>query len=60
MMLEAQFLLALFLFTMQQLLRQSGGEQGCQIYLDATYQNGENLPNGHKIYHIAAKYNQQR
>jgi hypothetical protein len=23
------------------------GHQGCQIFLDATYQNGENMPNEH-------------
>jgi hypothetical protein len=31
-------------------------EQGCQILLGATYQSGENVPNGHKIYHLAIKY----
>jgi ribosomal protein L27 len=24
--------------------------QGCQIFLGTKYQNGENIPNGHKIY----------
>jgi hypothetical protein len=34
--------------------------QGCQIFFGTTYQNGEkytkqpqNVPNGHKIYHMA-------
>jgi hypothetical protein len=37
--------------------------QGCQIFLATTYQNGnkytkqpENVPNGHKLYQIAVKY----
>jgi hypothetical protein len=30
--------------------------QGCQIFLGATYQNGKNIPNNHKIYHITIKY----
>jgi hypothetical protein len=24
--------------------------QGCQIFLGRTYQNGENMPNDHKMY----------
>jgi hypothetical protein len=34
-------------------------DQGCQIYIGATYQNGKNLPNDHKICKIdpmAIKY----
>jgi hypothetical protein len=27
--------------------------QGCQIFLDATCQNGKNIPNDHKIYKLA-------
>jgi hypothetical protein len=30
--------------------------QGCQIFLGTTYQNGKNIPNGHKIYQMATKY----
>jgi hypothetical protein len=26
------------------------GVQGCQIFLGTKYQNGENIPNNHKIY----------
>jgi hypothetical protein len=29
---------------------------GCQIFLGATYQNGKNIPNNHKIYHMSTKY----
>jgi hypothetical protein len=31
-------------------------KQGCQIYLGTKYQNGENIPNCHKIYQVAIKY----
>jgi hypothetical protein len=31
-------------------------KQGCQIYLDSTYQNGENIPNDHKICPMAVNY----
>jgi hypothetical protein len=30
--------------------------QGCQIFLDTTYQSGKNIPNGHKVYQMAMKY----
>jgi hypothetical protein len=30
--------------------------QGCQIFRGTTYQNGENLPNDHKIYQMVVKY----
>jgi hypothetical protein len=30
--------------------------QGCQIFLAKTYQNGEKIPNYHKIYPEAVKY----
>jgi hypothetical protein len=30
-------------------------EQGCQIFLGTTYQNGENVPNNYEIYQIAVK-----
>jgi hypothetical protein len=30
--------------------------QGCQIFLGATCQSGENIPNDHKIYKMATKY----
>jgi hypothetical protein len=33
-----------------------GGEQGCQIFLSTTYQNGRNMPNDQKIYQRAIKY----
>jgi hypothetical protein len=37
-----------------------GQNQGCQIFLDTTYQNGgkytTTLPNGHKIYQMTVKY----
>jgi hypothetical protein len=36
-----------------------GWEQGCQIFLDTIYQNGEiytRVPNGHKIYQKAVKF----
>jgi hypothetical protein len=40
-----------------------GDDQGCQIFLDPIYQNGENiyqmtttLPNVHKIYQMSVKY----
>jgi hypothetical protein len=28
-------------------------EQGCQIFLGTTYQDGKNIPNNHKIYKMA-------
>jgi hypothetical protein len=31
-------------------------EQGCQIFRGTIYQNGENIPNDHKIYQSALKY----
>jgi hypothetical protein len=31
-------------------------DQGCQIFLAKTYQNGENIPNYHKMYSKAVKY----
>jgi hypothetical protein len=31
-------------------------EQGCQISLAAAYQNGNNLPDGQKIYPMTRKY----
>jgi hypothetical protein len=31
-------------------------KQVCQIILGKTYQNGKNIPNHHKIHHIALKY----
>jgi hypothetical protein len=31
-------------------------KQSCQIFLGATYQNGENVPNDHKLYEMATKY----
>jgi hypothetical protein len=40
----------------------SGRQQGCQMFLGTTYQNGEkctkwpqDIPNGHKIYQMAMK-----
>jgi hypothetical protein len=30
--------------------------QGCQIFLDATYQNRKNISNDHKIYQMATNY----
>jgi hypothetical protein len=30
-------------------------QQGCQIFICATYQNGENIPINHKIYQITVK-----
>jgi hypothetical protein len=30
-------------------------KEGCQIYLGTIYQNGENIPNGHKIYQSAIR-----
>jgi hypothetical protein len=33
-----------------------GREQGCQIFLGPKYQNGENIPEYHKIYRMAIKY----
>jgi hypothetical protein len=30
--------------------------QGCQIFRCTIYQNGENIPNAHKIYQSAIKY----
>jgi hypothetical protein len=39
-----------------------GGDQGCQIFLSTTYQNGgeyiklpQNIPNVHKVYQMAVK-----
>jgi hypothetical protein len=34
----------------------TGLTQGCQIVLNTTYQNGENIPYDHKIYQITTKY----
>jgi hypothetical protein len=34
----------------------TASRQGCQIFLAATYQNGENIPNYHKMYQMATKY----
>jgi hypothetical protein len=31
-------------------------KQGCQIFLGTTYQNGENIPNDHKMYKVAIKF----
>jgi hypothetical protein len=31
-------------------------DQGCQIFVATTYQNGKNIPNIQKIYQIAIKY----
>jgi hypothetical protein len=31
-------------------------QQGCQIFLGATYQDGENIPKDRKIYQLAVKY----
>jgi hypothetical protein len=31
-------------------------DQGCQIFLDAIYQNGKNIPDDHKLYQMAVKY----
>jgi hypothetical protein len=31
--------------------------QGCQIFRGTIYQSGENVPNNHKIYQSATKYN---
>jgi hypothetical protein len=31
--------------------------QGCQIFIGATYQNGKNIPNDHKIYQMAIQFN---
>jgi hypothetical protein len=30
-------------------------EQGCQIFIDTKYQNGDNIANCHNIYQIAIK-----
>jgi hypothetical protein len=30
-------------------------KQGCQIFLATTYQNGENIPNEHKIYQMSTR-----
>jgi hypothetical protein len=35
--------------------QQSVGDQGCQIFLGTTYQNGKNIPNYHNIYQMAVK-----
>jgi hypothetical protein len=32
--------------------------QGCQIFLGTTYQNGKNIPNNHKIYLMDTKFTQ--
>jgi hypothetical protein len=37
-------------------VRRHDKEQGCQIFLGATYQNGENIPNFQEIYQIVTKY----
>jgi hypothetical protein len=37
-------------------VRIAGSDQGCQIFLGSTYQNGKNIPNGHKIYLKAVTY----
>jgi hypothetical protein len=34
-------------------------DQGCQICLCTPYQNGQNIPNDHKIYQIAIPYSKQ-
>jgi hypothetical protein len=46
-------------FEMQKLV----GDQGCQIFVGTTYQNGkilaklpQNLPNGHSMHQMALKY----
>jgi hypothetical protein len=31
-------------------------DQGCHIFLGIIYQNGKNIPNGHKMYQMAIKY----
>jgi hypothetical protein len=31
-------------------------DQGCQIFLSTTYQNGEHVPKDHKIYQMVTKY----
>jgi hypothetical protein len=37
-------------------LRRTWVNQGCQIFLETTYQNGKNIPNDHKMYQTAIKY----
>jgi hypothetical protein len=34
----------------------SAQQQGCQMFPGATYQNGKNIPNGHKIFQMAIHY----
>jgi hypothetical protein len=31
-------------------------DQGCQIFLGATYQNGKNIPKDHKMYQMDIQY----
>jgi hypothetical protein len=31
-------------------------EQGCQIFLGATYRNWKNIPNGHEIYQMTVTF----
>jgi hypothetical protein len=41
----------------ESLLRVAAAAQGRQIFLGTKYQNGKNVPNGHKIYQMVTKYN---
>jgi hypothetical protein len=61
---EASETFAAMLHTFKKALRVSGAKQGCQIFLGTIYQKGgkytkvpQNMPNVHKIYQMAAKYN---
>jgi hypothetical protein len=37
----------------------SSSKQGCQIFLGAKYQNGNNVPNYHELYQMSIKYNKR-
>jgi hypothetical protein len=36
--------------------KRTQANQGCQIFLATTYQNGKSIPNNHKKYQMATKY----